>query len=363
MNLSNVKTILFTGGGSAGHVTPNLALIKKFLNENWQVLYVGSNNGIEKEIIAKINIPYYSISTGKLRRYFSWQNFIDPFKVLEGFIQAFILCRKLKPAVVFSKGGFVAFPVVLGAWLNRIPVISHESDLTPGLANRLSYPFTKTICLTFPESQKYFKNTKKLVVTGTPLRAELFSGNADKGRAICGFSSDKKIVLVYGGGLGAQAVNQAVRAALPKLLLEYQVVHLCGKGKLDASLAELAGYKQFEYLHEELSDVMASAELVISRAGANSLYELLALKKPHILVPLSTAGSRGDQLDNAKYFANLGLSQVILEEILSPEVLWEKVQWMSGHEQEIKQALKDHILPDSVQLIYERIVGATGARP
>jgi UDP-N-acetylglucosamine--N-acetylmuramyl-(pentapeptide) pyrophosphoryl-undecaprenol N-acetylglucosamine transferase len=351
--IKNSKTILFTGGGSAGHVTPNLALIKKFLTEGWQVVYVGSINGIEKEIIAKTAVPYYGILSGKLRRYFSWQNFIDPFKVIAGFFQAFFLCRQLKPAVVFSKGGFVAFPVVFAAWLNRIPVVAHESDLTPGLANRLSFPFAKVICLTFPESKKYFKNQKKWVVTGTPLREELFLGDANKGRALCRFSAAKKIILVYGGGLGANAINKAVRDLLPKLLVDYQVVHLCGKGKLDSHFDNLSGYIQFEYLHDELPDVMACADLVISRAGANSLYELLALQKLHILIPLSTAGSRGDQIDNAKYFASLGLSQVIFEEELTPEKLLEKIHWLADHQAVVAQALQQFKLPNSVQLIKE----------
>jgi UDP-N-acetylglucosamine--N-acetylmuramyl-(pentapeptide) pyrophosphoryl-undecaprenol N-acetylglucosamine transferase len=348
------KTILFTGGGSAGHVTPNLALIKKFQEKNWRPVYIGSINGIEKEIIAKTGIPYYGIATGKLRRYFSWQNFIDPFKVIAGFFQAFFLCRKLKPAVVFSKGGFVAFPVVVAAWLNRIPVIAHESDLTPGLANRLSYAFAKVICLTFAESKKYFKSQDKLLITGTPLREELFTGDADKGRNFCGFSADKKTILVVGGGLGAKRINDTIRALLPQLLIDYQVIHLCGKGKL-AGLQEMPWYKPFEYLHEELADVMAFTDLVISRAGANSLYELLALKKPHILIPLPKAGSRGDQIANAKHFADLGLSQVILEEQLTPEKLLEKIGWMQQHQQQVFQALQQFQLPASVPLIQQKI--------
>lgn len=349
------KTILFTGGGSAGHVTPNLALIKKFQAENWQVFYVGSHNGIEKEIISKIDIPYYSISTGKLRRYFSWQNFIDPFKVMTGFFQAYSICRKLKPAVVFSKGGFVSLPVVLAAWLNKIPVVAHESDLTPGLTTRLCVPFVNTICLTFPESEKYFKDKKKILITGTPVRSELLNGDAKKGREFCHFSADKKIILVIGGGLGAKKINETIRFLLPQLLEKYQIVHLCGKGKLSQDFQNKNGYMQFEYLHEELPDVMAPADFIISRAGANSLYELLALKKPHILIPLPTAGSRGDQIDNANYFACLGLSQVISEEELTPEKLLTKIEWMNQYEQEIVLALQKFQLPDSIQLIYQKI--------
>lgn len=348
--------ILFTGGGSAGHVTPNLALIKKFQDEGWQTVYAGSAAGMEKEIIAKTGIPYYSISSGKLRRYFSWQNFVDPFKVTLGLVQAFFLCRKLKPQVVFSKGGFVALPVVIAAWLNRIPVVAHESDLAPGLANRLSFPFADKVCITFPESQKYFQQTKKILVTGTPLRSELFVGDATKGRALCGFSADKKIILIFGGGLGAQPINNAIREILPELLKDYQVVHLCGKGKVAEKLKNTPGYVQFEYLHAELPDVMASADLVISRAGANSLFELLALKKLHILIPLSKQASRGDQIANAQYFAKLGLSQVILEENLTSALLLTQIQSLMLNPQPILNALANYKIPDSVNLIYQTLL-------
>lgn len=349
------KSILFTGGGSAGHVTPNIALIKHFQQAGWQVTYVGSINGIEKEIVTKINIAYYGIASGKLRRYFSWQNFLDPFKIILGIIQAFFLCLKIKPAVIFSKGGFVAFPVVVAGWLRRIPVVIHESDLVPGLANRLSFPFAKKVCLTFADSVKYFKDNTKILVTGTPIRTELFAGDATQGRKMCRFSADKKTILVFGGGLGADAINRIVRATLPQLLTHYQVVHLCGKGKLDASMQSV-GYVQFEYLHKELPDVMACADLVISRAGANSLYELLALRKPHILIPLSKQASRGDQIINAKYFANLGLSQILFEEELTGEKFLEKMDWLAKHEEDTKRALANFMVPNSVELIYELII-------
>lgn len=358
----NTKTILFTGGGSAGHVTPNLALIEKCKANAWQVVYVGSATGIEKTIINEAGIDFYAIASGKLRRYFSWQNFLDPFKVVWGVGQAFLLCRRLKPALIFSKGGFVAFPVVVAGWLNRIPVIVHESDLTPGLANRLSYPFANIICLTFAVSVNYFKQPQKLLVTGTPLRNALFLGDANIGRSLCGFNSAKKVLLIFGGGLGAESINQVVRALLPELLTEYQIIHLCGKGKLDSNLQNKVGYVQFEYVSEELPHFLASADLVVSRAGANSIYELLALKKPHILIPLSKRASRGDQIVNAKYFADLGLSQVLYEEELTTNKLLEKIQWMNMRQGEIAQALQHYQPLDSVQLIYEKIVGLACAQ-
>lgn len=350
-----MPTILFTGGGSAGHVTPNLALIKKFQQENWQTIYVGSADGIEKNIINRINIPYYSVASGKLRRNFTWKNFLSPFQIIQGIVEAFLLCRKLKPQVVFSKGGFVAFPVVVGAWLNKIPVIAHESDLSPGLANRLSFPFAKKICVTFPEGANFFNNKSKVLVTGTPIREELFHGNAEEGRKLCGFNAEKKIILVYGGGLGSDIINRNIRAILPKLLEQFQIVHLCGRNKIDLNIAPITGYKQFDYINEELPDLFACADLVISRAGANSLYELLALQKPHLLIPLSKKASRGDQLQNAAYFAKLGLSEVIYEEDLTYTTLAEKIIWLAQNEETIKQKLKDFKLPDSVRMIYELI--------
>lgn len=349
----NSQIILFTGGGTAGHVTPNLALIEYFKNNQWQVVYVGSETGIEKEIIQRINIPYHAISTGKLRRHFSVSNFLTPFKVLAGMLQAALLCRKLKPSVVFSKGGFVAFPIVFGAWLNGIPVIAHESDLTPGLANRLSFPFCKAICVTFPEGATFFKNSNKVKVTGTPIRSALLQGDVDKGRALCGFNQDKPILLVTGGSGGAGFINQTIRNILPQLLQRFQIIHLCGKNNLNVSLQNTPGYKQFEYLHDELPDVFACADIIVSRAGANTLYELLALRKPHLLIPLSTKASRGDQIHNAKYFQNLGLSEVLFEEDLTNEKLLAMLLEINNNKNAIQQKLTEYALPDSVKTISE----------
>ena len=349
--------IIFTGGGSAGHVTPNLALIEKCRKEHWEIFYLGSKNGMERELIAKIGILYYPIATGKLRRYFSVQNFLDCFRIIAGIVQAFSLCRKLKPQVVFSKGGFVAFPVVVGAWLNRIPVISHESDVTPGLANKLIYPFATKLCVTFPATQQYFKNSKKIVVTGTPLRESLLHGDAARGRDLCGFTTDKKIILVFGGSLGAEKINTVVRELLPELLYRFQIVHICGEGKIDARY-DYPGYRQFAYLHEDFGHVLACADLIISRAGANTAYELLALRKLNILIPLSTQSSRGDQIANANYAAAQGFSQVILEKDLAADSLRQKINWVIEHNLAITTALAKFQMLDSKQLIYALLSAA-----
>jgi UDP-N-acetylglucosamine--N-acetylmuramyl-(pentapeptide) pyrophosphoryl-undecaprenol N-acetylglucosamine transferase len=352
MQIVNKPKIILTGGGSAGHVIPNIALIEKLRQENWDIFYLGSNQGIERELIKGINIRYFAIATGKLRRYFSWQNFIDPFKIIYGLFQAFYYCRKLKPLVIFSKGGFVAFPVVVAAWLNRIPVVVHESDLVPGLANKLCLPFAQKICVTFALTKKGLKNREKVIVTGTPIRSELYAGNAERGREFCRFTNAKKIILVYGGGSGATVINRTLRALLPEILADFQIIHGCGKDKIDPKL-DFAGYKQFEFINTELADFLACADLVIARAGANSLCELLALNKPHILIPLSKAVSRGDQITNALYHAKLDLSQVILEEKLTPEVLMAKIRWVAEHENELISKLEQHKKINSVELIYD----------
>lgn len=358
------KIIIFTGGGTAGHVTPNIALIKKLQKENWQIKYIGEKNSIEQKLITAINVDFYPILSGKLRRYFSWQNFIDPFKIIWGILEAHFLCRKLKPKIIFSKGGFVAFPVVVAAWLNRIPIISHESDLSPGLANKLSFPFVNKICLTFPDSTNYFseKDQKKLIVTGTPIRQELFHGNPDLGRSICGFDKSKKIIFVFGGSLGAEPINKIIRELILNrggdLLKQFQIAHVCGPNKIDPNI-NYPGYKQFEYLHEDFAHVIAAADLVISRAGANTIYELIALRKPHILIPLGTKGSRGDQIENAKHFAAKNLSTIIFAEELTATTLKEKINWVIEHKDEIIAKLNNFKIPDSVNEIYQLILNVS----
>lgn len=315
------KKIVFTGGGTAGHVTPNLALIDSLHKNHWDIHYIGSDNGIEKTMIQAIKIPFYGIRSGKLRRYFSWKNFIDPFNVLVGLLQSYRLLRKLKPDVVFSKGGFVALPVVIAAYLNRIPVVAHESDISPGLANRLSFPFVTKICVTFEAAKNHFKRKDKIEVTGTPIREELLQGNKEKGLLFCGFTTQMPCILIVGGSQGSSSLNKVIREGLNDLSAHYQVIHICGKDKLDPSYKGKPHYFQIEYANEELSHLLAASDLVISRSGANSLYELLVLAKPHILVPLSGKVSRGDQIQNARYYQNLGTSIVINDETISSKTL------------------------------------------
>lgn len=346
------KKIILTGGGTAGHVTPNVALIPKLKMIGYEIQYIGSKDGIEKSIIEKEGIKYHSISSGKLRRYFDLKNFSDPFKVLKGVAEAFSIIRKEKPDIVFSKGGFVAVPVVIGAYFNKIPVIAHESDITPGLANKISTPYLTKICVTFPESLKYIKREKG-VLTGTPIREELFKGSRKKAVEICGFKEDKPILFIIGGSLGSKFINDTVRSILNVLLNKFNVIHICGKGNLDKSLGNREGYKQYEYVKEELPHFLNSADIVISRAGANVIFELLALKKPNILIPLSKKSSRGDQILNAKSFEKSEYSIVLEEENTNKENLLNKINYLYENKDKYIDNMKKSPVQDGV----ENIVG------
>ena len=345
-----MKRILLTGGGTAGHVTPNIALLPRLRELGYDISYMGSYDGIEKKLITEFQIPYYGISSGKLRRYFDPKNFSDPFKVLKGYGEAVRIIRKLKPDVVFSKGGFVSVPVVLAAKRCKVPCIIHESDMTPGLANKLAIPAASKVCCNFPETLQYLPKDKA-VLSGSPIRQELLHGDALAARKFTGLTDDKPVILVMGGSLGAAAVNEAVRKILPTLLKDFHVIHLCGKGKLDASLSGLSGYVQYEYINEELKDRFALADIVISRAGANSICELLALHKPNLLIPLSAAASRGDQILNARSFEKQGFSLVLEEEAISNEVLLQTIHRLYDERASFSEAMKASRQTDSIDTI------------
>ncbi len=345
-----MKKIVLTGGGTAGHVTPNIALIPRLQELGYDISYIGSYNGIEKKLIEELGIPYYGISSGKLRRYFDLKNFSDPFRVLKGFREARALMKKLKPDVVFSKGGFVTVPVVIAAGRSRIPAVIHESDMTPGLANRLCLRSASRICCNFPETVKNLP-ADKAVLTGTPIRQELLSGSRKKALEFCGFHEEKPVIMVVGGSLGAVAVNNNVRSILPELLKEFQVIHLCGKGKTDESLNGTAGYVQYEYIKEELPDLFALSDLVISRAGANAICEIKALRKPNLLIPLSANASRGDQILNARSFERQNFSVVLEEEEITPSVLLDAIHTLYSHRQEYIDAMAASEEMDSITQI------------
>lgn len=345
-----MKRIILTGGGTAGHVTPNIALIPKLKELGYDIQYIGSYEGIEKELIEPFGIPYHGISSGKLRRYFSVQNFTDPFRVIKGFGEARKLIKDLKPDVIFSKGGFVSVPVVLAGKKCKVPVIIHESDMTPGLANKIAIPSASKVCCNFPETLENLPKGKA-VLTGSPIRQELLSGNKIAAMDMCGFTADKPVILVIGGSLGSVIVNNAVREALPELLNHFQIIHLCGKGKTDESLKNTKGYCQFEYIKNELRDIFALADIVISRAGANAICELLALRKPNLLIPLSAKASRGDQILNARSFERQGFSLVIEEEELSKDSLLQAVQNLYDNRSTFMDAMRSSGQQDSIDAI------------
>ena len=349
-----MKRIILTGGGTAGHVTPNIALLPRLKELGYDIQYIGSYTGIEKELIEPFGIPYHGISSGKLRRYFSVQNFTDPFRVLKGFREAHKLIRQLKPDVIFSKGGFVSVPVVLAGKRCKVPVIIHESDMTPGLANKIAIPSAAKVCCNFPETLKSLPEGKA-VLTGSPIRQELLSGNKIAAMDMCHFTSDKPVILVIGGSLGAVAVNNAVREALPELLKDFQIIHLCGKGKMDESLKDVEGYCQFEYIKNELRNLFALADIVISRAGANAICELLALHKPNLLIPLSANASRGDQILNARSFERQGFSLVLEEEQLTKETLLAAVKNLYENRTTFINSMKNSGQQESIGTIIKLI--------
>lgn len=349
-----MKRIILTGGGTAGHVTPNIALLPRLKELGYDIHYIGSYTGIEKELIEQFGIPYHGISSGKLRRYFSIQNFTDPFRVLKGFREANKLIKELKPNVIFSKGGFVSVPVVMAGKRRHVPTIIHESDMTPGLANKLSIPSATKVCCNFPETLEHLPK-EKAVLTGSPIRQELLEGDRAAALKFCGLTDDKPVILIIGGSLGSVAVNDAVRSILPELLKEFHVIHLCGKGKMDPSLSSLKGYVQFEYVQNQLKDLFALTDIVISRAGANAICELLALHKPNLLIPLSANASRGDQILNARSFERQGFSIVLEEENLTKASLLAAIHKLYEQKDSYISAMKHSSQQDSIFTIIRLI--------
>ncbi|WP_188456723.1 undecaprenyldiphospho-muramoylpentapeptide beta-N-acetylglucosaminyltransferase [Virgibacillus oceani] len=345
------KRILFTGGGTAGHVIVNLALIPVFQNEGWEIDYIGSENGIERKLIEQLeNVTYYPISTGKLRRYISKENIKDPFKVVKGTMQAWRIIGKRKPSIIFSKGGFVSVPVIMAAKMRSVPAIIHESDYTPGLANKLAIPLARKVLATFPETMQYLPEEKAEYV-GAVIREELFQGDRDKGLALCGFNHVKPVLLIMGGSGGSEKINETVRSSLDELLTVFQVVHICGNGKVDDTINRV-GYTQFEYVNEALKDILAATDLVLSRAGSNAIFEFLALQKPMLLIPLSKEASRGDQIINAESFAEKQYASVLEEEALTRDSLVKEVFKLK----ERAPIMRDHMKKYQSEKAKERVI-------
>ena len=352
-----MKKIIMTGGGTAGHVTPNLALVPLLKEKGYEIFYIGSYTGIEKKLVEDAGITYYGISSGKLRRYHDWKNFTDPFRVIKGFSEANQLMKHIQPDVVFSKGGFVSVPVVMAAARQHIPAIIHESDMTPGLANKLAIPFASKVCCNFPETMQYLPDGKA-VHTGSPIRKELFSGSKEAGLSFAGFNNEKPVILIMGGSIGSKFINNAVWSSLDDLLQDFQIVHLVGKGNINNDLVGRTGYQQYEFISEQLNDIFAMTDLMISRAGANSISEILALKIPNILIPLSAAASRGDQILNAESYKKQGFSTVLQEEELTGELLVSSVEDVYARRDEIKEKMASSKLLDANNTILNLILEA-----
>ena len=357
--MKNKKRILFTGGGTAGHVIVNLALIPAYQKDGWEIDYIGSYEGIERNLIENLEgVTYHPISTGKLRRYMSVENFKDPFKVLKGTFQAYRIIGKRKPAIIFSKGGFVSVPVVAAAKLRGVPAVIHESDYTPGLANKLSIPFAKKVLATFEETMNFLPEQKREHV-GAIIREELFTGDKKAGLKLANLSGEKPVLLIMGGSGGSQKINETVRTSLPELLAQFEIIHICGQDKIDASYNQ-PGYVQFEYISGELKDVFAATDYVLSRAGSNAIFEFLALRIPMLLIPLSLEASRGDQIINANSFEEKGYARVLEEAELTEQKLIQELEQLVKTSPVISDKMKQFEASEArdkvIQIIEEAIL-------
>lgn len=352
--INHMKKIVMTGGGTAGHVTPNIAMMPRLKQMGYEIHYIGSYNGIEKELIEELGIPYYGISSGKLRRYLDLKNLSDPARVVKGYFQAYRLLKQIKPNIVFSKGGFVSVPVVLAAKQAHIPAIIHESDMTPGLANKIAIPAASKVCCNFPETLAHIPK-EKAVLTGSPIRLELLEGSRERAISFTSFREEKPVILIVGGSSGSRFINETVRSLLPRLLKDHNIIHLCGKGNIDPTLNHFDGYRQYEYIDKELPDLMALADIVISRAGANAIFELLALKKPNILIPLPLSASRGDQILNAQSFEKQGYSVVLDEDTMKPDQLLEAVKTVEENKEQYIAAMNQSKQMDPIKTITDLI--------
>lgn len=348
--------IAFTGGGTVGHVSVNLSLIPTALSQGYEALYIGSKNGIEREMIESQlpEIKYYPISSGKLRRYISLENAKDVFKVLKGILDARKVLKKEKPDLLFSKGGFVSVPVVIAAKSLNIPTIIHESDLTPGLANKIALKFAKKIYTTFEETLNYLPKEKADFI-GATIREDLKNGNAHNGYQLTGFNENKKVLLVMGGSLGSKKLNSIIRENLDALLQQYQVIHLTGKGLKDDQVKK-SGYIQYEFVKEDLTDLLAITDTVISRAGSNAIYEFLTLRIPMLLVPLGLDQSRGDQIDNANHFADKGYAKAIDEEQLTAQILLQELNEMEQERTRIINNMKSYEQSYTKEALFDKMI-------
>ena len=320
------RTIVFTGGGTAGHVYPGLSVAEVLgKSDDIRIVWIGSAKGMEAGIVRDAGIEFIGVPSGKLRRYFSVRNFFDLFKIFGGLVKSYFVIKKLKPALVFSKGGFVSVPPVVAAGLQKIPVLSHESDLTPGLATRINSRFSDKILVSYEKTAAYLP-AGKAVVTGNPVRSAIYDSDPLRGRAASG-AGDRKIILVIGGSQGALQINRLIEEIVGELVSDFFIIHQMGSYSYKES--DLDGWVTRDFIREELPDFIAAADLIVSRAGASTLWESASLGKPSILIPLGGGSSRGDQLKNAEVFGEAGAAVVLKGEPSADDLKKEIYRLMS----------------------------------
>lgn len=370
--------IAFTGGGTGGHIYPGLAVAEQFksvCSENAdisaKIIWIGSSAGMDKRIVESNSVvdKFYGIPSGKLRRYFSFRNLLDVFKIIAGFFAAFFILLKNRPSVLFSKGGFVSVPPCFAAKILGIPVYTHECDFSPGLATKLNTKAASKVLLSYKQTEKFFagKNKEKLVVTGNPVRPAFYSASAKKGRDFLGLEevTDKPVLVVIGGSLGAKQINELIYQNIEFLCEHFIVVHQTGAGN-EVSLTEKVAndsYKPYSFIYGEMPDVLAAADIILSRAGANSLWECAVLKKPMVLVPLCGSGTRGDQVENARFFEENNAATVLLGEDADSQHLQDALIKMLDESTRKKFAESCSALTDSIppakriaDLLYTEVV-------
>ncbi len=346
-----MNTIVLTGGGTAGHCIPHLAILPYLKKEFKNIYYIGSENGIERKIIEQQNIPYFYVPCAKLVRQFTLDNLLIPFKVISGIKKAEKLLKELNPDVIFSKGGYVSIPTVIAGKKLKIPVVAHESDYTVGLTNKVTSRYCKKVLTSFPDTALTIKNGE---YSGPPIREELFNVNKDSALSYFGFKGKKPVLLVTGGSLGAKPINDTLRKALPVILKDFDVLHICGKNNLDNSISK-KGYVQLEFV-KDMQHAFAVADLCISRAGSNTVFEIIALKIPNILIPLPKGVSRGDQILNANYFEKLNLSNVLTQEQLTVDSLCNLVKETYNNKAKFLSAFRKSKIKNQSKNIAQKII-------
>jgi len=351
------RTLCFTGGGSGGHVYPAKPLIDHYRNQGCRdIHWIGSSQGLENSITSSWDVSYKAISTGKLRRYFSMKNISDIFRIIAGFFQARRYLKRIKPDFLFSKGGFVSVPPVYAARSLGIPVYSHDSDMDPGLATRLNSRCSRKIFIPYQESMKYYRKwSDKISVVGNPVRSVFFHADKNTGKDFIGYKGVKPILLVMGGSLGAQEINKMVESMVPELCKHFFVVHQTGNEQKTSASHE--NYRAFPYIHNEMPHVLKASSLALSRAGANSLWELAATGTPMVLWPLTT-GSRGDQPKNAELFKQMGFAQVVDGSNLTQKALLNMLIACAPSNREgqmMAEAIQKNPLPNAEKIIVKAI--------